>query len=82
MLGLSPQPVSIDHFQWIVKGIEVRASMGYFINDFQVALNLLEKGSINVDALVTDIISLEDVVEKGFNRLLNPEQSVKILLRP
>lgn len=82
MLGISPQPVAIDHFQWIVKGIEVKASMGYFINDFQVAIDLLKLGKVDVDSLVTDIIPLKDVVEKGFKLLLNPEQSVKILLRP
>ncbi len=30
LLGICPQPIQLDHFKWIVKGVEVKASMGYF----------------------------------------------------
>ena len=82
LLGISPQPIQLDHLKWIVKGVEVKASMGYFENDFRIALNLLANQKINVDTLTSDIISLDDIVDKGFNKLLSPEGVLKILVNP
>jgi (R,R)-butanediol dehydrogenase / meso-butanediol dehydrogenase / diacetyl reductase len=82
LLGINPEPVQIDHFKWIVKGVEVRASIGYFESDFGRALNLVENRKIDIDTLVSDIISLDDIVAKGFNKLLLPESALKILVNP
>jgi (R,R)-butanediol dehydrogenase/meso-butanediol dehydrogenase/diacetyl reductase len=82
LLGINPEPIQIDHFKWIVKGVEVRASIGYFESDFGRALNLVENKKINVDTLVSGIISLDDIVAKGFNKLLSPESALKILVNP
>jgi (R,R)-butanediol dehydrogenase / meso-butanediol dehydrogenase / diacetyl reductase len=82
LLGISPEPIQLDHFKWIVKGVEVRASIGYFESDFGRALSLVANQKINVDALVSDVISLKDIVAKGFNRLLSPEGVLKILVNP
>ena len=82
MLGITPEPVAINQFQWVVKGVEVIASMGYFMGDFEIALSLLNKGSIDVESLITDIISLDDIEEKGFKKLLSPDDAMKILVRP
>ena len=82
LLGISPEPVQLDHFKWIVKGVEVRASIGYFDADFGRALNLLANGQIEVDKLVSDVISLDDIVARGFKKLLSPEGVLKILVNP
>jgi (R,R)-butanediol dehydrogenase / meso-butanediol dehydrogenase / diacetyl reductase len=82
LLGISPEPIQLDHFKWIVKGVEVRASIGYFEGDFEIALHLVANQRINVDTLVSDIISLDDIVDKGFNKLLSPEGVLKILVNP
>ena len=82
MLGIQPEPVAFDQFKWIVKGIDVQASMGYFLGEFEVALQLLKEHRIEVDSLVTDIIALDDIEELGFKRLLDPEQSVRVLILP
>ena len=82
LLGISPEPVQLDHFKWIVKGVEVRASIGYFDADFGRALNLLANGQIEVDKLVSDVISLDNIVARGFKKLLSPESVLKILVNP
>lgn len=82
MLGIQPEPVEFNQFLWIVKGVDIVASMGYFLGEFEQALQLMKEKAINVDDLVSDIIDLEDLQEKGFEKLLSPEESMKILVRP
>ena len=82
LLGINPEPIQLDHFKWIVKGVEARASIGYFEGDFRRALDLVANRKINVDMLVSDIIALDDIVPQGFNRLLSPEGVLKILVNP
>lgn len=82
LLGISPHPVSINHVDWIFKGIEAKASIGYFVGEFEIALELLKSGSIDVESLVSNIIRLDDIVDRGFKQLLSPENTAKILVKP
>lgn len=82
LLGISPHPVSINQFEWVFKGIEVKASIGYFVGEFEVAIDLLRSGLINVDSLVSNIIRLDDIVDEGFMQLLSPDNAAKVLVKP
>ena len=81
MLGASAQPVVIDQLKWLQKGVTIRASMGYFVEDFTTAIKATALGMYDLDSLVTDVILLDDL-EDGIKRLRNPEQALKILVRP
>jgi hypothetical protein len=37
---------------------------------------------IQTDVLITDVIALSDVIEQGFQKLMNPSDNIKILVRP
>lgn len=81
MLGASAQPVTLDQLKWLQKGVTIRASMGYFVEDFTAALKVTARGMYDLDSLVTDVIALDDL-EEGIKRLRNPDQALKILVRP
>jgi len=60
---------------------EVVGSLAYN-GEFRAAIDLVSDGKIDVEPLVTGKINLDDIVEKGFEELLNrAEQNIKILVK-
>jgi len=59
-------------------------SFEYVNNEFPAALDLLVRKRVNIDPLITKIISLNDIVEKGFKVLTGPEKAehIKVLVSP
>jgi len=49
-------------------------------DDYETAIDMLGTGRFDGSELITDRIRLEDVVEKGFDRLLDDKSSVKIVV--
>jgi len=79
-MGISAEPVKINHFSMVFKGIDARASIGYYVNDWDVAMDLLKSKKVEVDTMVTKIYPLSEI-KKGFNDLLDPEKDLKILIK-
>jgi (R,R)-butanediol dehydrogenase/meso-butanediol dehydrogenase/diacetyl reductase len=50
-------------------------------NEFKEVIDLMASGKMNTDLLISDVISLVDIVEKGFEQLLGSRDLVKILVR-
>lgn len=76
-LGAEPTPVLIKELIWKeAKIVASRVSHG----EFAESISNLEKGTLKPDALITDILS-PDEIQKGFEMLENePENHLKILL--
>ena len=49
-----------------------------------MALDLLARGKVDVSPLITAVINLDDIVEKGFQELAgeNRQRHIKILVTP
>ncbi|MBO8168942.1 MAG: 2,3-butanediol dehydrogenase [Thermoanaerobacteraceae bacterium] len=61
---------------------QVIGSLGY-AGEFGPAIDLLSDGRIKAESLITGKISLDDIVEKGFEELINrKEENIKILVSP
>lgn len=61
---------------------EVTGSLGYY-GEFAPAIQLVSDGRIDVEPLITGKIRLEDIVDKGFEELVNrKEENIKILVKP
>lgn len=61
---------------------EVKGSLAYY-GEFGAAIQLVADGRINVEPLITGKIGIEDIVEKGFEELVNrKEENIKILVKP
>jgi (R,R)-butanediol dehydrogenase / meso-butanediol dehydrogenase / diacetyl reductase len=61
--------------------LKISASRAYK-NIFSKAIALIGKGSIHVEPIITSKISLKDIVELGFNRLISSKEECKILVSP
>lgn len=81
VLGLSEDPVDADFMTAVLNELTFQFSYcGYA--EFPSAVQLMAHRKISAQSLITKIISLEDVVEKGFCELMNPESDmVKILVK-
>jgi 2-desacetyl-2-hydroxyethyl bacteriochlorophyllide A dehydrogenase len=64
----------------LFKELEIRGSFIY-VDEFDVAIDLLARGAVDVDALTTAVLPLESGLD-AFAALRRPDEAVKILLRP
>jgi len=51
-------------------------------NTFPSTIQMISNGTLDVEALITKNISLDDIVTEGFEALLKSKSHVKILVRP
>jgi (R,R)-butanediol dehydrogenase / meso-butanediol dehydrogenase / diacetyl reductase len=81
LVGINDKDVPISSFAMALKEIEMRAVLGYY-DEYKYVIELLEKGKIDTASLISDVISLPDLEEKGFKRLMSANDMVKILVAP
>ena len=80
-VGLHVKPASIDAMLWALKDITVEATWCYPVTIWPRIAQMIGAGIFPVEQIVTAQISPEDVVEKGFEALLDPNAShMKILV--
>ena len=63
------------------KGVKLTTTIAYTPTTFQQTIDLIANGSLNVKDVVTDQIELDNIVESGFNQLVNDKSQAKILVR-
>jgi (R,R)-butanediol dehydrogenase/meso-butanediol dehydrogenase/diacetyl reductase len=73
---------SFDMHKLVMKEIDVRGTIGY-VNSHPETITLVESGKIDLKPFITGKIGLDDIVDKGFDTLINHnETAVKILVSP
>jgi len=81
LLGLHEGKVPFDFWQTLHREIDVKGSLGW-LDEYLYVLDFLERKRIATDRLINDVISLNDIEEKGFRRLFSSQDAVKILVKP
>ena len=81
VVGINDKDVAFNNFQMVVREIEMKGVLAYY-DEFGEIIEYLDKGKIRTEPLVSDIIELTDLEEKGFKRLIASQDMVKILVRP
>ena len=72
----------VDMPKLVLKEIDLRGTIGY-ANDHPETIKLVEEGKIDLRPFITGKIGLDELVDKGFDQLINNnEQHVKILVDP
>jgi (R,R)-butanediol dehydrogenase/meso-butanediol dehydrogenase/diacetyl reductase len=82
VIGITEKDVPINPLSFVLKEIEMKGCIGYTSPEFQMAIDLLVKCNINTDVMISDIIQLEDIEQKGFKRLIASTDANKILVQP
>jgi (R,R)-butanediol dehydrogenase/meso-butanediol dehydrogenase/diacetyl reductase len=81
VVGLCEEPVEADFMTVVMNELEIKGGYcGY--EEYPLALDYIAQGRVEVDSLVSDVIALDEIVEKGFEVLAAPEpQAIKILVK-
>ncbi len=74
---------NFDFNSIVSKEVEILGSLGYNKYDLNEAIRLISLGSVKTKPLVSDVIGLEEVIDVGFARMLNPDKDFfRILVSP
>jgi (R,R)-butanediol dehydrogenase/meso-butanediol dehydrogenase/diacetyl reductase len=80
-VGLHMKPASIDAMLWALKDITVEATWCYPTQIWPRIAGMIAAGIFPVEKVITARIDAKDVVEKGFEALLDPAgEHLKILV--
>lgn len=81
LLGLPIQPVEADFFSVVMGELSIEGSLAGWA-EFPAAIDLIAQGRVDVEALVSHEIPLDEGVAEWFSRLITPGSSaVKVLVR-
>ncbi|MBI5446325.1 MAG: 2,3-butanediol dehydrogenase [Deltaproteobacteria bacterium] len=82
IVGIFEEPSEYNFFNITATEKKIVGSLAY-AGEFDAAISLLADGRINPEPLITGRIKLDDIVEKGFEELVNrKEENIKILVMP
>jgi threonine dehydrogenase-like Zn-dependent dehydrogenase len=81
VVGINDKEVPINPFMMVLWEVEMKGVLGYY-DEFPYVIEFLDQDRISTDAMISDIIPLEEVEKKGFKRMLDSQDNVKILVRP
>ncbi len=79
LVALFGQPVTHDAFDQTMRELTIIGTAAYR-NIFPEVIALISSGRLPVDKLITSVIELDKIVEKGFETLINNPSEVKILV--
>ncbi|MEP5765690.1 MAG: zinc-binding dehydrogenase [Halieaceae bacterium] len=79
-VGVCEQPDTILPFLALVKELQFQFAIAYTRDDFETVIAMLAQGRIDASAMVTDIVSLEEMPE-AFEALRTPSHQCKVLTR-
>jgi threonine dehydrogenase-like Zn-dependent dehydrogenase len=78
LIGMSPSPPSFDGPTAMLKEVSIVGGFIY-VQEFPVAIGMVARGELDVDALTTSVTPLANFAE-AFEGLRQPEQSMKVLI--
>ncbi|MCC6959615.1 MAG: zinc-binding dehydrogenase [Dehalococcoidia bacterium] len=81
MVGVSFDAAPVRPSVWVTKRVTVRAAFAYSRADYETTIAMLERGSLQSNPVVTSIVPGAET-PAAFERLLSPNEEVKVLVDP
>ncbi|KAL2829602.1 chaperonin 10-like protein [Aspergillus pseudoustus] len=82
-LAVPKTPITVPLGPFMQKEITYKSSLAYDQEDFRETVDAFLKGRFNgVENMITRRIALEDIVAKGVEELVRPNEHIKILASP
>jgi (R,R)-butanediol dehydrogenase/meso-butanediol dehydrogenase/diacetyl reductase len=82
-IGIWDKPLEINLLKLVMNENRLQGAFGFLRQDFEFAVDLVVRKLIDPEPIVTKIVSLDDIVEEGFERAIDPEtKDIKILVKP
>jgi len=80
VVGITEEPTPSDFFTIVLNELTIRGAYCGF-NEYPLAIEMLSKGMISTRKIITSIIELEKIDEKGFKSLTKPINDCKIVVK-
>lgn len=75
-------PATVDMQKIVLKEIDLRGTIAY-VRDHPAVIKIVQEGKVDLKPFITGRIALEDLVEQGFDTLINhKDTAVKVLVHP
>jgi 2-desacetyl-2-hydroxyethyl bacteriochlorophyllide A dehydrogenase len=81
-LGSSRQPAGVLESQITGREIDIKGSRVYTREEIKMCLDFIAQGRFVTKNILSDIISLDDIVERGFKRLETDKTLLKVAIAP
>ncbi|WP_207344086.1 2,3-butanediol dehydrogenase [Arthrobacter sp. E3] len=76
------RPATVDMQKIVLKEIDLRGTIAY-VRDHPAVIKLVQDGKIDLKPFITGRIALDELIDKGFDTLINHnDTAVKILVHP
>lgn len=62
-------------------GVRLSSSLGYEPDIFEATVKMIESGQIDPSPMITSEIELDEIIDKGFNTLIEDKSQAKILVK-
>lgn len=80
LVGVCMEPATVLPVLWLIKEISMQTTMGFDRQEFETSMELIHRGALKTDGLITETVPLEGLPD-AFERLLSPNDEIKVLLR-
>ncbi|MFD1706335.1 2,3-butanediol dehydrogenase [Siminovitchia sediminis] len=80
IVSIFEKPVEFSPMQLTTTGVHLVSTLAYEPDVFETSVKLIASGQIDPSPVITDHIELEDIVNKGFEALMNDKSQAKILV--
>ena len=81
-VGIFERPSELHFNDLVFTEKEIKGSLGYN-GEFAPVIKMISDGRLNADAMITGKIKLDDIIEKGFEELINnKDKNIKIIVSP
>jgi (R,R)-butanediol dehydrogenase/meso-butanediol dehydrogenase/diacetyl reductase len=75
-------PATVDMQKLVLKEIDLRGTIAY-VRDHPAVIKMVQEGKVDLKPFITGRIALDDLVEQGFDTLINhKDTAVKVLVHP
>jgi 2-desacetyl-2-hydroxyethyl bacteriochlorophyllide A dehydrogenase len=81
VVSVYKQPPTIDLAAMHFRELSLTTTRCYSHSDFATAISMMASGKIDVTPFISHQLSLDEI-EKGFQLMMNPDESLKILIQP
>jgi (R,R)-butanediol dehydrogenase/meso-butanediol dehydrogenase/diacetyl reductase len=82
-VGISDVPFEFNYLPFIWNQNRIQGIYAWHERDFEFAIDLIARKAVDPEPIVTSIISIDDIVEKGFIEAIKPDtKEIKILVDP
>ena len=81
IVSIFSKSIDWNPFDLTNSGVKIMASLAYEKVTFQQTIDLIASGQLEAKKVITNHIEIDDIVEKGFESLINDKSQAKILVK-